>query len=87
MFRTYVYVSGNTEQNIDLCNGRELLGDVDLDGDVDYDDYNLMIEYIKCLITLSELQMKNADINGDGVVDAMDALYLELYLNGVNIFP
>ena len=87
VFRTYVYVSGDTEQNIDLCNGRELLGDVDLDGDVDYDDYNLMIEYIKCLITLSELQMRNADINGDGVVDAIDALYLELYLNGVNIFP
>ena len=87
VFRTYVYVSGDTEQNIDLCKGMELMGDVDLDGDVDYDDYYLMVENIQCLNTLSELQKKNADMNGDGVVDAIDALYLELYLNGVNIFP
>lgn len=81
-YRSVVVVSGNTEDNIVLVAGERLIGDVDLDGDIDRDDYNLMINNIRCGTALSETQLCNADINGDGAVDGIDALYLDLYLNG-----
>lgn len=81
-FRTVVNVSGDTQQDISFVLGEVKIGDVDLDGDIDRDDYDLMLRYIMCGCTLSEAQHTNADINGDGAVDGMDALYLDLYLNG-----
>lgn len=87
VFRTVVNVSGDTEQNIDFTLGEIKIGDVDLDGDIDRDDYDLMLLNIRCDYKLSEIQLINADINGDGAVDGMDALYLDLYLNGAVTLP
>lgn len=86
-FRDYVKIAGDTEQNVSLSLGQRLIGDVDLDGDVDRDDYNLLITSIKCGQSLAEKNMKNADINGDGEVDGIDALYLDLYLSGAVKLP
>lgn len=86
-YHAFVYVSGDMEQNIELHKGKEIVGDVDLDGDVDRDDYDLLVLNITCNNTLTERQMKNADINGDGAIDAVDALYLDLYLNGAITLP
>ena len=86
-FRDYVKIAGDTEQNVSLSLGQRLIGDVDLDGDVDRDDYNLLIANIKCSQPLAERNMKNADINGDGEVDGIDALYLDLYLSGAVKLP
>lgn len=87
LFRTFVSVSGDTQQDISLSLGKTVVGDVDLDGDVDSDDYDLMLLNIKCNKQLSDRQMINADINGDGAVDAIDALYLDLYLSGAVQLP
>ena len=80
-------MSGDTQQDISLSLGKSVIGDVDLDGDVDYDDYELLLLNIKCNKQLSDRQMINADINGDGAVDAIDALYLDLYLSGAVQLP
>lgn len=80
-FRTVVNVAGDIQQDISFTLGEVKIGDVDLDGDIDRDDYDLMVKNIRCGCTLSEIQHTNADINGDGAVDGMDALYLDLYLN------
>lgn len=87
VYRTYVRVSGDTQQDISFSLGKSVIGDVDLDGDVDYDDYELLLLNIKCSNTLSEKQMINADINGDGYIDGVDALYLDLYLSGAVQLP
>lgn len=87
VFRTVVSVKGDTEQNIEFALGEIIIGDVDLDGDVDYDDYDLLVNKLECKNTLTKAQAKNADINGDGAVDAIDALYLDLYLNGLVDIP
>ena len=80
-------MSGDTQQDISLSLGKIIIGDVDLDGDVDSDDYDLMLLNINCNKLLSERQMINADINGDGAVDGIDALYLDLYLHGTVKLP
>ena len=87
VFRTFVSVSGDTQQDISLSLGKIIIGDVDLDGDVDSDDYDLMLLNINCNKLLSERQMINADINGDGAGDGIDALYLDLYLHGTVKLP
>ncbi len=87
-YKSVVNIEENTTENITLINGSKLFGDVDLDGDVDEDDYNLLVEHIECGIALSDLQKYNADVNGDCSVDGTDALYLDLYLNGaIKKFP
>lgn len=85
--RTVVCVSGDTVQNIDLSVGNLIIGDVDLDGDLDSNDYDLLLMYVNCGCEFNERQIKNADINGDGAVDGIDALYLDLYLSGAVKLP
>lgn len=79
--REYTVTVGdkNVIQNVDLC----MLGDINDDGEVNSNDYAMLISYVQCCITLTEEQKKIADINGDGAVDAFDAIRLDLYLNGV----
>ena len=57
-------------------------GDINGDGAVNSDDYEMIISYVRCCSTLTEEQKEIADINGDGAVDAFDAIQLDLYLNG-----
>lgn len=87
LFRKLVNVSSDTEQNLDFVAGKVTVGDVDLDGDIDFDDYDLLATHVKCKAPLTGQQMLNADINGDGFVDAIDAVYLDLYLSGAVQLP
>ena len=56
------------------------LGDVDMDGVVTNDDATMISRYVLGYITLTEEQLKLADVNEDGTVDQADAdkLYTEM---------
>ena len=49
-----------------------LLGDVNLDGVVNDDDIQLILDYIAGSEDLTEQQFINADVNGDGIVNEID---------------
>ena len=54
-------------------------GDLDLDGDVDWDDWGSLSE----LLTYPKVPYgKNIDVNGDGRIDNGDLVYLGNYLQG-----
>ena len=57
-----------------------VLGDVDMDGVVTNDDATMISRYVLGYITLTEEQLKLADVNEDGTVDQADAdkLYTEM---------
>ena len=52
------------------------LGDVDMDGVVTNDDATMISRYVLGYITLTEEQLKLADVNEDGVVDLTDVTKL-----------
>ena len=52
------------------------LGDVDMDGVVTNDDATMISRYVLGCITLTEEQLKLADVNEDGVVDLTDVTKL-----------
>lgn len=51
-----------------------LYGDVDCDGDVDFDDVSLFSSYLINIRTISENGYINADANQDGSVDLLDII-------------
>ena len=55
------------------------LGDVNMDGDVNCSDYNIIVEYAKDdkKVNLSYYQLDLADINKDGKIDNNDAVEFE----------
>ncbi len=53
-----------------------ILGDVDLDGDVDVADAILALRYVMNLIDLSDAQLAQGDVNGDGAVSIDDAILI-----------
>ena len=75
-------------ENIDkvlpvLSSGGWLYGDVDLDGDVDSDDYDLIRDVNAGNAQLhSEIAKIQADVDGDGSVVSKDATYIGRYING-----
>ncbi|MCH5202710.1 MAG: dockerin type I repeat-containing protein, partial [Oscillospiraceae bacterium] len=65
-----------------------IYGDVDLDGEVSYNDATLVSQYVNNTVQLSTQQMVLADVNGDGYVDNDDATLIVSYVNGnINQFP
>lgn len=56
-----------------------LKGDVNLDGEVNPGDVNLLYRYVMKRVTLNSQQLANADVNGDGVADAGDLNVLYRY--------
>ena len=54
--------------------GGPLYGDVDCDGDVDFDDVSLFSSYLINIRTISENGYINADANRDGSVDLLDII-------------
>jgi len=60
-----------------------MLGDADLDGDIDARDaalaYGIFNEKVN---NATDQQLKNADVDGDGDVDARDAALIYAYFNG-----
>ena len=59
-----------------------LLGDINLDGDVDSLDAAAALDAIVGKITLDELQKNNGDVNFDGSVDSLDAARILDYVVG-----
>jgi len=60
-----------------------MLGDADLDGDVDARDAALAYGIFNAKVNnATDQQLKNADVDGDGDVDARDAALIYAYFNG-----
>lgn len=60
-------------------------GDVDKTNTVNATDYNAVRDIVMCKQTTytDKAQLAAADMNGDGVIDAFDAIYLDLYYRGL----
>ncbi|MBP5237576.1 MAG: bacterial Ig-like domain-containing protein [Clostridia bacterium] len=58
------------------------LGDIDFDGDIDYDDCRLLFDYVAGSGFLSYTQIDASDIDGDGSVTPADAAQLLHYVSG-----
>ena len=56
-------------------------GDVNKDNRVDNNDYSDVRDIVTCKtgVYTDKAQFEAADMNGDGVIDAFDAIYLDLY--------
>ena len=60
-----------------------MIGDINLDGDINAIDYILLKKYVLQTIQLNENQLAVADINGSGEIDAVDYILLKKkILNG-----
>ncbi len=57
-------------------------GDVDLDGEVSYNDKVMISNYVAYTVQLTDVQKENADVNNDGTVTGSDALLVRNYLTG-----
>ena len=65
-----------------------ILGDVDLDGDVDVEDAILALRYAMGLIDLTDEQLAQTDVDGDGDYDLVDATLILRYAMGlIEEFP
>ncbi len=61
-----------------------LKGDVNGDNKVDVEDYELLVKIVSTGERITDnVMFQRADINEDGAVDAYDAVYLDLALNGL----
>lgn len=60
-----------------------LLGDADLDDDVDVDDVNLTLRAALGLVEFDEEQIGAADVNGDGEIGLEDAILILRYVLGI----
>lgn len=59
----------------------DILGDIDGDGEVTANDYNMARNAVLGKITLTQAQIKRGDINGNGRIDARDYLLIRrIYL-------
>lgn len=65
-----------------------LLGDVDGNGEVDFEDASLILEYYVGNVDASALNLAVGDVDGSGEVDFEDAsLILEYYVGNIEVFP
>lgn len=60
-------------------------GDVNKDGNVNTTDYSNVRDIVNCAAApyTDEVQFAAADVNGDGVIDAFDALQIDCEMNGI----
>lgn len=70
-----VYAEGAAADLTALVAMPEGKGDVNLDGEVDYADYILFKKYVLRIIELSPDALEQADVNDDGVINAIDLTY------------
>ena len=68
---------------VTIPNGR-MRGDIDGDGKITSDDYNLLASYLSNPVegTFDDTQMLCADVNGDGSVKTFDKTLINYLLNG-----
>lgn len=57
-----------------------LIGDVNLDGEVDINDATEISKYLVNLITLEGKALATADVNGDADIDINDVTCIQKYL-------
>lgn len=60
-----------------------MLGDVDLDGDVDANDLTLLARHVGGIELLEGQALSNADVNGDGAIDANDLTKHARFVGGI----
>lgn len=60
-----------------------MMGDIDNNGTIDYDDVNLVQQYIANLISLTNEQLIVADVNGDGNISIADARNIQKMYYGL----
>lgn len=61
----------------------KIKGDVNGDGVINQNDYTFLLNIVMCnCVGVGENFIYRADLNDDGVVDAFDVIYLDLYLHG-----
>ena len=59
-------------------------GDVNGDGKVDTEDYNLLVEIVSTTEKITDnIMFGRCDMNEDGAVEAFDVVYLDLHLNNL----
>ncbi len=80
--KMYLYVHTNQEY-VECC---ELRGDVDGDGDIDYDDADYLLAYLYSGGPAPPCETEG-DVNDDSDVNIMDHTYLMDYLDGVGPAP
>ena len=61
-----------------------ILGDVNLDGNVDNADLELLNKYLAKTVDLTDIQLTAADVNSDGILSVGDAENIRLYVTGHN---
>ncbi len=65
-------------------NSTVLIGDVDCDGDVDFDDVTLLNAYLLNAAEISEQGLINANVNGDNKISSADVVALNKLILGAN---
>lgn len=76
---TITVSAGNVTQDVEIY----LMGDVDLNGNIDVNDVNIMRQYlVGNLTSLSDIQLAVFDVTQDGVTDIADPNQILQYLVG-----
>lgn len=57
------------------------VGDINIDGIVDLNDYAMLNAYVACDISLRTEQKAISDLDSDNAVDFFDAIWLDLFIN------
>ena len=68
--------------NPDTLGTNNVIGDLNGDGVIDSNDYNLLNNYLNGSQDLVDEQLRLADTNSDGIIDEKDTELLEKYING-----
>lgn len=83
-FTGWTYSHGGTlmpDKNITaIANWEKILGDVNNDSKINVSDVTDVQKYLACLNTLTDEQLKAADVDGSGVVSIYDATCIQLLL-------
>lgn len=59
------------------------IGDINMDGEIDQDDYDLLSAYLNGTVTLTNYQKQLADCNQDGSITNADLTCIQNYINQV----
>ena len=78
-----IYSDDNLELNLNVTKDA-VVADINGDGKINIQDWNILYEYINETITLSDEELQRADVNGDGKVNIKDWNRLYDHITEVN---
>ena len=79
-----IFDADNYDEYLKVAGGAsELLGDINLDGQVTTPDYRLIRKYLVCVSITETFSEKAADINKDGMITIKDSLLIKKTLLGL----